>query len=139
MKSILYDTNIILDVFMQRQPFYADSALALALAGRGVVNGYVAGHAITTIDYIFQKKVGYIQSRQAIKRLLEKLQVAPITESVVRQGLDGNFRDFEDAITYFSAKAVNAQVIVTRNIKDFVMDKDIIVMLPEQITATFTK
>ena len=134
MKTILYDTNIILDVLMQREPFFQNSVIALSLAGKNSVNGYLAGHSITTIDYIFQKKVGYLQSRQAISRLLEKLQVSPITDLVIRQGLNSNFRDFEDAITYFSAKEVNAQIIITRNVKDFLSDDKIQVILPEQIS-----
>ena len=41
MITVLYDTNIILDVLMQRQPFYVNSALALSLAGRDVARGYM--------------------------------------------------------------------------------------------------
>jgi predicted nucleic acid-binding protein len=133
MITVLYDTNIILDVLMQRQPFYVNSTLALSLSGREIVHGYIAGHAVTTIDYILQKQVGHHQSRQAISCLLEKLQVAPITESVIRQGLNTNYRDFEDAITYLAALAVGAQIIVARNIKDFPLDREIDVLLPEQI------
>lgn len=133
MITVLYDTNIVLDVLMQRQPFYVNSALALSLAGRDIVQGYVAGHALTTIDYIFQKQVGYLESRRAISRLLEKLRVAPITEWVIRQGLNSNYRDFEDAITYFTAQAIDAQIIVTRNIKDFSLDGRINILLPEQL------
>ncbi|WP_217884465.1 PIN domain-containing protein [Thioflexithrix psekupsensis] len=46
MITVLYDTNIVLDVLMQRQAFYVNSALALSLAGRDIVQGYVAGHAL---------------------------------------------------------------------------------------------
>ena len=42
-----------------------------------------------------------------------------VDASVVRQALDSGFTDFEDALQHFSAKAVNADCIVTRNKKDF--------------------
>ncbi|WP_217884466.1 PIN domain-containing protein [Thioflexithrix psekupsensis] len=77
--------------------------------------------------------MGYLKSRRAISRLLEKLRVAPITEWVIRQGLNSNYRDFEDAITYFAAQAIDAQIIVTRNIRDFSLDGKINILPPEQL------
>jgi len=37
MKRVLYDTNVLLDVLLKREPFHADSATALDAVGQGLV------------------------------------------------------------------------------------------------------
>ena len=48
-KKILFDTNIILDVLLNRQPHAEASVAAWAAAECGRVEGMIAAHAVTTI------------------------------------------------------------------------------------------
>ena len=89
MKRVVYDTNVALDVLLQRDPHFQASARVLDAAGCGQVEGYLAGHAITTIAYILQNALA-----------------SPLT-------------DFEDAVCHAAAEEVSAVVIVTRNVSDF--------------------
>ena len=40
-------------------------------------------------------------------------------DEVVEKAINSNFKDFEDAMQYFSALASNCNIIITRNEKDF--------------------
>ena len=119
MKRVLYDINVLLDVLLKREPFLADSASALDAVGQGQVEGYVAGHAVTTLFYLLQRELGMAKSRQVLAGLLTKMRVAPVTDAGIRQALNNSFKDFEDGVTYAAAQEAEVSVIVTRNVNDF--------------------
>ena len=130
MKQILYDTNVLLDVLLRREPYFSASAAALDAVGQGKVEGYIAGHAVTTLAYLLQRQLGLAKNKTVLSNLLSKMRVAPVTDAVIRQALAGAFNDFEDAVTHAAAQEAGVSVIVTRNIRDFA--KSIIpAVLPE--------
>jgi predicted nucleic acid-binding protein len=118
---VLYDTNVVLDALLRREPHYADSIAALDVVEQhsSLVEGYIAGHAVTTVDYVLRKQVGAAHSRKAVAQLLDKLRVAPVTETAIRQALQSPFSDFEDAVCHAIALEMGISVIVTRDINDF--------------------
>ena len=119
MKRVLYDINVLLDVLLMREPFLAVSASALDAVGQGQVEGYIAGHAVTTLFYLLQRELGMAKSRQVLAGLLTKMRVAPVTDAGIRQALNNSFKDFEDGVTYAAAQEAEVSVIVTRNVNDF--------------------
>ena len=121
MKRVLFDTNILLDVILNRAPHVEASAAALDLVGRGRVEGYVAGHAVTTIAYVVQREKGAAEARKALIHLLSRVRVAPVTDSSVRMALTLTMPlgDFEDAMCAASAQEAGCTVIVTRNPRHF--------------------
>ena len=74
---------------------------------------------ITTVAYILQKAAGAARARLILSDLLSRLQVAPITDAVIRRALASPLTDFEDAVCHAAAEEVNAAVIVTCNVSDF--------------------
>ncbi|OGW59682.1 MAG: nucleic-acid-binding protein, contains PIN domain protein [Nitrospirae bacterium RBG_16_64_22] len=119
MRRILYDTNVILDVLLERQPHFGASAAALDAVGRGSVEGYVSAHAVTTIAYLLERRLGSARSRKALADLLSKMRVAPVTDAVIRQALNSRINDFEDAVCHAAAVEADVSMIVTRNAADF--------------------
>lgn len=119
MKRILYDTNILLDVILDRAPHVKASAAALDLVAQGRVEGYVAGHAVTTIAYLVQRERGAAEAHKALMHLLAKVRVTPITDASVRLALSMGFGDLEDAVCAASAQEAGCAVIVTRNPQHF--------------------
>jgi len=69
-----------------------------------------------------------------LSRLLQHLQVASVTDEVIRAALQSSITDFEDAVTGEAANAAGVEVIVTRNTPDFV-DSSIPTVLPEEFLA----
>jgi predicted nucleic-acid-binding protein len=134
LKQVLFDSDVLIDVLAQRQPFVTTSAQALNRATQPEVQGFVSGHAVTNIFYILRRQVGSETARELVSRLLQHLQVARITDEVIRAALQSSITDFEDAVTSEAANAAGVEVVVTRNTPDFVASV-IPVVLPEEFLA----
>lgn len=119
MRRVLFDSDVLLDVLMERQPFVVASAKALTWATVPGNEGLVAGHAITNMFYILRRKVGREEAIRLISAILQILKVASVTESVIDAALKSAMMDFEDAVTSAAAEASGAEIIVTRNGSDF--------------------
>lgn len=134
MKQVLFDSDVLIDVLAQRQPFVTASAQALNRVTQPEVQGFVSGHAVTNIFYILRRQVGSETARELVSRLLQHLQVASVTGEVIRAALQSPITDFEDAVTSEAANAEGVEVIVTRNTPDFATSA-IPAVLPEVFLA----
>lgn len=132
MKRVLFDSDVLLDVLAQRQPFIKASAKALNTVTQDRVVGYVSGHAVTNIFYILRRQIGGEATRELLSRLLQRIQVASVTDEVIRQALQSSIADFEDAVTIAAASAAGIEIIVTRNISDY-QASSVPAMLPEEL------
>lgn len=137
--KLLIDTNVVLDVLLQRDPFYKAAAGVLELAQRDDVREYVSASAITDICYIAQKQ---LKDRNAVRELLKKLlmimSVAAVSEQEIRNALDLMWVDFEDSVQYSVALMNEMDAIVTRNPDDY-KESRIQVWLPEQALESLTQ
>lgn len=115
----MFDSDVLLDILMERQPFITASAQALSWATVADHEGLVVGHAITNIFYILRRKVGRTEAIRLISTILQILRVASVTEAVIDTALKSPMVDFEDAVTSAAAAASGAEAIVTRNGPDF--------------------
>ena len=117
--KILLDTNIVLDVLMDRMPF-SDTAVELfSKVEEGNIIGYLCGTTITTVYYLAAKTLGAARAQEEIKKLLTLFEVAPVNRLVLESALAVDFNDFEDAVIHEAACHVGADAIITRNLKDF--------------------
>lgn len=116
---ILFDTNIILDVLLNRKPFVNISSTLVAEAESGLIDGLLCATTITSLDYLISKASSRRQARSAIKKLLTIFSIAEVNTQVLMLALSSNFSDFEDAVQYYSAERKNSVGIVTRNAKDY--------------------
>ena len=117
--KILFDTNIVLDVLMDRLP-HSDVAVELfSKVEDGTIIGYLCGTTITTVFYLAAKTVGAPRAQEEIKKLLSLFEVAPVNRLVLESALAVDFNDFEDAVIHEAACHVGADAIITRNLKEF--------------------
>jgi predicted nucleic-acid-binding protein len=119
LKRVLFDSDVLLDVLLQRQPFFVASAQALDTVAQQKIKGYISGHAVTNIFYILRRQVGNQVARDLVAELLEKIEVASVTDEVIRLAINSEINDFEDAVTSASAIIAQLEVIITRNTSDF--------------------
>ena len=131
---LLLDTNVILDVLLDRAPHSEFSSKVLAAVEMGQVNGFVGATSITTIHYLAAKQIGPQRAIEAVNKLLSLLEVASVTRSVLEDALRANFSDFEDAVLFAAAKNSEVDVIITRDPKGFER-ADIPVLSPEELVA----
>ena len=119
MKKVLVDTNVILDVFLERQPHRDASAAVWAAIETRTAEGLLSAHAVTTIHYLYEKRAGRIEARQAVAAILRVFGIATINRDVIQDALDLPFADFEDAVTCAAAQRAQCDLIVTRDPRGF--------------------
>jgi len=115
----LIDTNIALDLLLDRKPFEIDAMHIFAMAEANNIELYLSCDAISTISYLITKNKDTQTARQAIALMLDYVKLAPINEAVVFIALTLDFEDIEDSLVAAAADACGAQAIITRNSKDF--------------------
>jgi len=137
MTQILLDTDVILDFFLERKPFSQDSVKILSLAENKKNKDYVTSLSFSNCYYIL-KQIG---SRETVIDNLRKLarisEIMSVNSKSVELALYSEFRDFEDALQYFSAyQKDKINVIITRNIKDY-KKSELPVMTPENYLKSY--
>ncbi|OEU59048.1 MAG: twitching motility protein PilT [Desulfobulbaceae bacterium S3730MH12] len=121
--KILFDTNIILDVLLDRKPFSENGAYLLSKVERSEINGLVCATTVTTIHYLLSKYLTRKEAITSIKSIMALFEVASVNRLVIENALESKFSDFEDSVLHESARHAGAEYIVTRNIKDFTKSK----------------
>ena len=115
----LFDTNVILDVLLDRELFSDEASLLLSKVEQSEIIGFVCATTVTTIYYIASKALGPKAAAYHIQSLLSLFVVAPVNRLVLENALASKFKDFEDAVLHAVACHAGAKYIVTRNIADF--------------------
>ena len=134
---VLFDTNIILDVLLDRPPFAEHAAYLLSLVERGEMTGFVCATSIMTIHYLIAKVLDSKEAIRHIRSLLSLFDIAPVNRVVIENALAADFSDFEDAVIHEAALHAGAKYIVTRNPKDFRKSK-LPVFEPRQLLSMLT-
>ncbi len=129
---VLFDTNVVLDVLLERQPFSEPASKLLSKVEKGEITGLVCATTITTIYYLVNKALNRKEADECIELLLNLLEVASVNRIVIETAKGLEFRDFEDAVVYASALHSGYSCVVTRNHKDF-SASEIPVFSPEEL------
>lgn len=132
MKCFL-DTNVIVDLLLERTPFYEAAATILTLADEQDFMICTSALSIANAHYICceRAKMPVDMWRKKIVGLGEMLSFLSLDEQNIKNACAVNWKDFEDSLQYFSAKRNGCDFIVTRNAKDFLLS-DIAVVTPEK-------
>ena len=117
--NILFDTNVVLDLLLDREPFAADAASLFSKVEQSIISGYLCATTVTTIHYLIAKAIGTREAVRHIRALLSLFIIAPVNRVVLEQALTDAFTDFEDAVLHAAACHAGVQSIVTRNVRDF--------------------
>jgi predicted nucleic acid-binding protein len=135
MRHIFLDTNVIIDFLAGREPFATDAAYLFDAAVSGTCKIYVCALSFNNIWYILSQTLKDTRTIGLLKELEKMTLIAPVTQKIIRQALDGKFKDFEDAVQYFSAQGLGIiNALVTRNSKDF-KNSELPIMSPAEAVA----
>jgi predicted nucleic acid-binding protein len=122
--KLLYDTNVILDITLRREPYYQDAARIAVLSEKGIMQGYISASAITDIYYVTHKTIKDKKSAMdLLKNVLKTVSVAAVTEDEIFQAMHIDWNDFEDAVQYCAGESITVDYIITRNPDDFAASK----------------
>ncbi|MDD5273844.1 MAG: PIN domain-containing protein [Methylovulum sp.] len=117
--KIVFDTHIVLDVLLIREPYAQMSMNLFDAVVSQTIEGYLCATTITTIDYLVAKRQDKQKSRELIHRLLGVFSVAEVNGTILAKAVVSDFSDFEDAVLYQAGCHVKVDGFVTRNAKDF--------------------
>jgi len=117
--KLFLDTNVVLDVLAVRQPWAADASALLSLVDGETVKAFVAAHTVSTLDYMLAKSIGRRRANAALVDLVKLVRVAEVNHEIVLQALALGWKDFEDALQAVCAINVEADILVTRDPRDF--------------------
>lgn len=116
---VFIDTNVLLDFYCQREDFYQNAASIFDLACNGNIELWISSISFVNFFYITRKEYSVEQRYDILRGLMQICHVASIDKDVLTNALAEIIPDFEDMIQYHSARFVEADCIITRNVKDF--------------------
>lgn len=120
MKQFLLDTNVLLDLLLNRVPWAADAAVLWDAHRQGQIKLWIAAFSLPTIFYIVRKQAGIPAARTAVQACLTTIDIAPTDQStlVAAEALAGS--DFEDDAQIATAVQLGVDGIITRDPRGFV-------------------
>ena len=107
--KVLFDTNVILDALYRRPPYYQAAASLMNRVEGKQLQGFLSAHSVTTIDYLTTKAYDRETATKA----------AEVNQATLSLALDLLFEDYEDAVLCQAGISAGAEVLVTRNLRDF--------------------
>lgn len=119
MKKLILDTNIILDIALERREFFEDAKKVILLIRHKEISPFVSATTITDIYYILKKSKGHQHTIAFLNGLFNFVDIAGVTKDAVLSALTSVMPDFEDAVQTETAKFNGINAIITRNYSDF--------------------
>lgn len=119
MQKLFLDTNIVIDFLRERKGFYEASAKILTLADKKLVKIFTSPISISNAYYIISKYENPQIALEKISKFKVLCKISIMDDEVIEKAIHSDFKDFEDALQYYSAIATKCDIIITRNEKDF--------------------
>jgi predicted nucleic acid-binding protein len=118
-QRIFLDTNVMLDLLGERNPFYNSIAKIATFADDNKLILIVSPISYATVSYFISKFENSKIAIQKLRKFKVISEVCSINEQTIEKGLNSDFSDFEDALQFYNAVESKCDIIITRNAKDF--------------------
>lgn len=119
MESVFVDTNIVIDLLQKREEFYQEAQELFTLADRKKVKLYISALTFANTYYILSRFYSSDEAKKILSTFKVLVEVLPTTDKIIELALASDFKDFEDAIQFYTALENGLEAIITRNKKDF--------------------
>ncbi len=116
---VFLDTNIILDVLLERQPFIIASEKIWKMVEGQRLEGYLSANSMTDIFYISRKSLGIQGAYDVIRKLIHVFGIVTISIAEIREALTYGVQDFEDSLQLVCAERIHADFLITNIQKSF--------------------
>lgn len=137
--KLFVDTNIFIDVLLQREPFVSDASAIFKLCENGLLQSFIAPITINNIYYICRKSVNLPQVKDFLSDTAEIFQIADMNSDTIKIANSLPIADYEDALQYALAMQNECDFLITRNVKDFRQVSDITVINPHEFIELIIK
>ena len=120
MTKVFIDTNIFLDLFLNRENFAEDAEKLLLWCEEGLINGSTSAINIANIYYLVNQQKSKLETKKVIKQILDIVAIPNTSRKNLLLAIDSSFSDFEDGVQFFTALNIDGiNYIVARNKKDY--------------------
>jgi predicted nucleic acid-binding protein len=116
---VFLDTNIILDVLLNRREWVSESANVILRCAESGNPLFIAWHGLATVYYLVRRGRTETEALSEIDKLLGWVHIADAGDAAARLARSLDFTDFEDALQAVCAESCGSDWIVTRNVPDF--------------------
>jgi len=117
--KIFVDTNIFIDILLQREPFYKESIDIYKLCENDIFVGFIAPITINNIFYICRKSLNSDLVKDFLIDIATHFKIATMNQNSLSLATSLQISDFEDAMQCAMALENECDYIITRNVKDF--------------------
>ena len=118
-RRIFIDSDVILDLLADREPFNLHAKKLFGRIDKGDVEGFTSPLIFSNLFYLLRKQEGSAKAKSLLKKLRILLKVLPMDDKVLDSALASSMQDFEDALQYHCAANAGVDTIITRNGRDF--------------------
>lgn len=136
MDSVFIDTDVILDLYIRREPHHTEALRLFTQLKRSKTQCFTSPIVLANIHYLLSKIKDKGYAIEKIKKLRRLVSVTTVDETIIDRSLESPNRDFEDSIQYFCALKNGIKCIITRNTRDFPKSEINIVTPSEYLSAT---
>jgi predicted nucleic acid-binding protein len=129
---LFVDTNVIIDFIADRKPFSKAAIQLFDYCEKNKVKIFISSLSYNNIYYVLKKFTSHKEMIAVLTELEGMTETLDVTKSIIKSALSSNFKDFEDAVQYYSAtsnKKISA--IVTRDPKDY-KNSTLSILTPEE-------
>ncbi len=119
MNGVFVDTDIVMDLLAERYPHYNASAQLFNLADREQLSLYISSLTFANLHFLLSKEFSKPKARQILTKFKMLVKVLSVGDKVIELALASPFKDFEDAIQYYTATEHRINLLLTRNLKDY--------------------
>lgn len=119
MIKVFIDTDIVLDLFLDREPHLSNARKIFQLAQNKKLELVTSVTTFTNCYYILSKLTTNPQAKEKLIFLENRVAVLNTKQEVLKQALFSRFSDFEDAVQHFTAVDHTIDILLTRNLKDY--------------------
>lgn len=123
MTKVFLDSDVILDYFYLRKPFFKSATKLIDLCANKKIKGLTSPIIIANLYYILRKNAKHDYVLTKIKELLEFICVLEMNQKIVLEALNSDFKDFEYALQNYAVENTEIKIIITRNVKDYKKSK----------------
>ncbi len=118
-EKVFLDTDVILDLLTEREPHFKAAVELFLYIQDKTVWAYTSPVIIANIFYILNRHLDRKKAIQSLIKLRSLVKVLNCGDRVIELALSSDFKDFEDAIQYYTALENNIDILITRNVKDY--------------------
>ncbi|MEO8514522.1 MAG: PIN domain-containing protein [Ignavibacteria bacterium] len=119
MKNIFLDSDVILDLLLERGQFFRDIALVFEKAKTGDIILHTSSICILNINYLLRKSYSKDAVEEIFNKFFQYVKILTVDSQIIMASLNSNFNDLEDGVQYYCSLNNGINEIITRNIKDY--------------------